>query len=198
MAFKFCPECGFKLDREYKFCPECGYKLSGKEQAVQQVEKPLKSKADNEVFNLEASFNKQLAAKENKEKAYQTKLSKALSYVLEYKYTEAEKIYESLIEDDPLDFNAHLGILRVHSNNFTKYPQIFLDNEERLRVIYDKDAKKAEKDVKVILDLFDEKQLKSNGELQKYLLDIKIREINVEIKRKENEIQKRLDKKRRF
>ena len=78
MAFKFCPECGFKLDREYKFCPECGYKLSGKEQAVQQVEKPLKSKADNEVFNLEASFNKQLAAKENKEKAYQTKLSKAL------------------------------------------------------------------------------------------------------------------------
>ena len=28
MSFKFCPECGFKLDKEYKFCPECGYKLS--------------------------------------------------------------------------------------------------------------------------------------------------------------------------
>ncbi len=27
--FKFCPECGFKFDREYKFCPECGYKLDG-------------------------------------------------------------------------------------------------------------------------------------------------------------------------
>lgn len=28
MSFKFCPECGFKFDREYKFCPECGFKLS--------------------------------------------------------------------------------------------------------------------------------------------------------------------------
>lgn len=26
MAFKFCPECGFKFDKEYKFCPECGFK----------------------------------------------------------------------------------------------------------------------------------------------------------------------------
>ena len=25
---KFCPECGFKLDREYKYCPECGFDLS--------------------------------------------------------------------------------------------------------------------------------------------------------------------------
>jgi hypothetical protein len=26
---KFCPECGFKLDRgTEKFCPECGFKLS--------------------------------------------------------------------------------------------------------------------------------------------------------------------------
>lgn len=28
MAYKFCPECGYKLDGEYKFCPECGYKLA--------------------------------------------------------------------------------------------------------------------------------------------------------------------------
>lgn len=28
MSFKFCPECGFKFDREYKFCPECGYALA--------------------------------------------------------------------------------------------------------------------------------------------------------------------------
>ncbi len=31
MSFKFCPECGFKFDKEYKFCPECGYKLTEKE-----------------------------------------------------------------------------------------------------------------------------------------------------------------------
>lgn len=28
MAYKFCPECGYKLDGEYKFCPECGFKLA--------------------------------------------------------------------------------------------------------------------------------------------------------------------------
>ena len=28
MKFKFCPECGYKFEKEYKFCPECGYKLS--------------------------------------------------------------------------------------------------------------------------------------------------------------------------
>ena len=25
--FKFCPECGIKLDKEFKFCPECGVNL---------------------------------------------------------------------------------------------------------------------------------------------------------------------------
>lgn len=25
--FKFCPECGLKLEKEFKFCPECGFNL---------------------------------------------------------------------------------------------------------------------------------------------------------------------------
>ena len=180
MAFKFCPECGFKLDREYKFCPECGYNLKSNEQTVQpQAEIMPKSKADNYDFNVESSFDKQISAKENKEKAYQAKLSKADAYISKYKYAEAEKVYESLIDDDPLDFNAHLGILRVHSSNFTKHPPIFVDVEEALATIYDKDSMKAKKDVEVILDLFDEKQLKKSGELQKYLLEMKIIEIKV-------------------
>lgn len=199
MAFKFCPECGFKLDREYKFCPECGYNLKSNEQTVQpQAEIMPKSKADNYDFNIESSFDKQISAKENKEKAYQAKLSKADAYISKYKYAEAEKVYESLIDDDPLDFNAHLGILRVHSSNFTKHPPIFVDVEEALATIYDKDSMKAKKDVEVILDLFDEKQLKKSGELQKYLLEIKIIEIKVEKRRKEKEIQKRLDHKKKI
>jgi len=27
---KFCPQCGYKLDKEFNFCPECGAKLSNK------------------------------------------------------------------------------------------------------------------------------------------------------------------------
>jgi tetratricopeptide (TPR) repeat protein len=30
--FKFCPECGLKLEKEFKFCPECGVNLEGASQ----------------------------------------------------------------------------------------------------------------------------------------------------------------------
>lgn len=30
--FKFCPECGVKLDKEFKFCPECGIEFEKQEQ----------------------------------------------------------------------------------------------------------------------------------------------------------------------
>ena len=29
-AFKFCPECGAKLEKGYKFCPQCGRALTDK------------------------------------------------------------------------------------------------------------------------------------------------------------------------
>ena len=45
MAFKFCPECGCKLDREYKFCPECGYKLLSENSSSQSFAKSIN---DNE------------------------------------------------------------------------------------------------------------------------------------------------------
>ncbi len=39
---KFCPECGYKLVKDYKFCPECGYQLSGKksENNKKSINKP--------------------------------------------------------------------------------------------------------------------------------------------------------------
>ena len=50
MSFKFCPECGYKLDGAYKFCPECGYRL---EESAAQAEAPAKSKEVNSVACLE-------------------------------------------------------------------------------------------------------------------------------------------------
>lgn len=41
---KFCPQCGYKLDKEFKFCPQCGYQISGKK--PESNKKPGKD-ADN-------------------------------------------------------------------------------------------------------------------------------------------------------
>ncbi len=70
MAFKFCPECGFKFDKDYKFCPECGYKLDG---AVKKEKKPEPlfdfsedtAKYDDERFG---GFDEQLKKQEELKK----------------------------------------------------------------------------------------------------------------------------------
>ncbi len=46
---KFCPECGYKLDKDYKFCPECGYQLSNKKSNNKKVNKNI---SDEEGKNL--------------------------------------------------------------------------------------------------------------------------------------------------
>ncbi len=69
MAFKFCPECGFKFDKDYKFCPECGYKLDGA--AEEKKPEPLfdfsedTAKYDDERFG---GFDEQLKKQEELKK----------------------------------------------------------------------------------------------------------------------------------
>lgn len=46
---KFCPECGYRLDKDYKFCPECGYQLSNKKSNNKKVNKNI---SDEEGKNL--------------------------------------------------------------------------------------------------------------------------------------------------
>ena len=171
MAFKFCPECGFKLNGEYKFCPECGYKLaqSGEKAPQQalnkepQIQTKIKEKVeksvvdDNDVFSLEASFDKQIKNKEKAENDYQTKLKAANVHILKGENDKAEEIYESLIEENPLDLNAYVGLLRISTRNFTNYF-----------------SEKAEKEIKFIVETFSKKQVKSIVELQKYLINKKI------------------------
>ena len=36
--FKHCPECGYKLEKDYKFCPECGCELKKIEQEKKDSE----------------------------------------------------------------------------------------------------------------------------------------------------------------
>lgn len=48
MDFKFCPECGFKFDREYKFCPECGYALGKKAESREPL---FEFSADTSIYD---------------------------------------------------------------------------------------------------------------------------------------------------
>ena len=49
---KFCPECGFKLERVFNFCPECGFKISsGKNRPNIQVNKNSRVQGDNKNLN---------------------------------------------------------------------------------------------------------------------------------------------------
>ena len=74
MKFKFCPECGYKFDREYKFCPECGANLNelagGAASAAPSQENKTEPKAEKFKFEfsedtagLAESFDKQLKEK---------------------------------------------------------------------------------------------------------------------------------------
>ena len=69
MAFKFCPECGFKFDKEYKFCPECGFKLDEK---TEKMPEPLFDFSDDTAKYADEKFvglEEQLRRQEQAERA---------------------------------------------------------------------------------------------------------------------------------
>ena len=74
MSFKFCPECGFKLDGIYKFCPECGFKLQDNNINTSKVE-VKKEKIDKSIKekDLTNSFDNLI----NKKNEYNDLLKKA-------------------------------------------------------------------------------------------------------------------------
>lgn len=144
MAFKFCPECGFKLDREYKFCPECGYKLSGESSQKNvdfiqnnfvednfksdknlfedlSIEDKGSSDGDFDFGGLESAFDTQIEKEKDEIDNYKMEMQKALVYCIRNKPEQAKAIYEKLIEKNPEDINAHIGMLRVASKNLTKF-----------------------------------------------------------------------------
>ena len=103
MAFKFCPECGFKLDREYKFCPECGYKLASIENASTNIindsflsASVLDAAADSDIDfgGLENAFDTQIEEQqEDESEDYESELKKALVYCIRNKPQQAKAIY---------------------------------------------------------------------------------------------------------
>ena len=131
MAYKFCPECGFKFDKVYKFCPECGFKLDG-EIAPAPAASPAKSSgampkvlntktAANKVDeSLNFSFEEQLEGAEAKQEKYEKELKKAYVHCKRGMFDQASLIYEGLVNKKFNDINAYIGFLRISTANFTK------------------------------------------------------------------------------
>ena len=121
MTFKFCPECGLKLDREYKFCPECGYKLSAESAPTSIGFFETETTFADDLGELENAFSAQLESEKSAIEDYQTELLKAQAYCMRNKFLQARNIYEQLLELDPEDIVAHVGVLKTYSKNLTEY-----------------------------------------------------------------------------
>lgn len=54
MKYKFCPECGNKLEKSFKFCPECGLSLIKKDENS-LIEKNLELQREQAKKDFEKS-----------------------------------------------------------------------------------------------------------------------------------------------
>lgn len=101
MNFKFCPECGFKFDKEYKFCPECGYKLDG---AGSKKPEPLFDFSDDTVKYADDKFS-----------GFDAQLKKA-----EFILTTGDGYNDSKSKDNPTadDIEAAVSWMKKTSDNF--------------------------------------------------------------------------------
>ena len=71
----------------------------------------------NVLSDIDKGFGKQLAESEEKAK----RIAKARVLCIRGKFAEALKIYEAVVDDEVENINGYIGILRVHSKNFTVY-----------------------------------------------------------------------------
>ncbi len=121
---KFCPNCGNKLSENAKFCPECGCKIVNDKPSNVDSLFSLGSSSDDDLFKIDSTIDNKI----NKENDYKKKIDLAYSYCLREMFDQAKKIYEEIIEEDPLNEEVFLGLLRAETKNFTQYEGTNIDN----------------------------------------------------------------------
>lgn len=69
MRYKFCPNCGEKLDGDYKFCPFCGVSFlnDGEVGEEPKNEEKTKTTSDESVDDLLAAFDVKVKEKDELE-----------------------------------------------------------------------------------------------------------------------------------
>ncbi len=177
--FKFCPECGFKFDKEYKFCPECGYKLGG---SVTE-EKPLFDFSDDtQDYDDYKGFADMVKAKQGSQIDAEP-LRRATVLCLRGEFEEAEKLTQAYIDKYYDNVEGYITLLRVHSKDFSEF-----------------EGEQIEKDIKIITKLgkggVDDDDYKDYLKAREdYLADKKVKE--EQAKKREEEKKKAAEEKRK-
>ncbi len=133
---KFCPECGTRMAvalacpncgervEGAKFCPECGTRLQG----VAPTKKKASLLSDDE--DLFAGLNAMAERAERAKAAdeeYKKLLDRAEVMLLKNDFSGSEKLYRDLIEKNPRDMNAYMGLVRVATHNYTAFDFSWID-----------------------------------------------------------------------
>ena len=124
-----CPNCKKEIivnvDKKAGVCPSCNepYVVSD---AI-PIEKEESVEMDDLSF-IAKGLNFQIEESEKKEKDYQRKLDRARSFAIRERFSDALKIYEALIDEDPGDMNGYMGIIRVVSKNYTEFEGESIDD----------------------------------------------------------------------
>ena len=124
-----CPNCKKEIivnvDKKAGVCPSCNepYVVSD---AI-PIEKEESVEMDDLSF-IAKGLNLQIEESEKKEKDYQRKLDRARSFAIRERFSDALKIYEALIDEDPSDMNGYMGIIRVTSKNYTEFEGEAIDD----------------------------------------------------------------------
>lgn len=123
MRYKFCPNCGEKLDGDYKFCPFCGVSFLNDEETGEEPknEEKTKTTSNESVDDLLAAFDVKVKEKDELEAEKSKKLSKAKSFLDEEDYSEAETSFRLFINDYPDTFDGYYGVLLALSKNFRDF-----------------------------------------------------------------------------
>ena len=127
-----CPNCNKEIivntSKKLGICPLCNEPYMTSEAII---EEPVVNDGINENDDLSfiaKGLNLQIEESEKKEKDYQRKLDRARSFAIRERYSDALKIYEALIDEDPSDMNGYMGIIRVTSKNYTEFEGEAIDD----------------------------------------------------------------------
>ena len=108
-----CPSCGANLsiegDREKVFCQYCGTQLV--------EEKPVNNYQTTNQYNTTQNIVKNIFGKEEVSAA--DNIRNADVFVSLGEYDKAEKLYMKAIDEDPADWRAWFGMVKVKTQDFT-------------------------------------------------------------------------------
>ena len=125
-----CPNCNeniiVNVEKKAGLCPKCNEPYVVSDAIIEEKEVINKKENLKDDLLLDLNFISQSLEEleeleEEKEEEYKRKLSFAKSLLFREKYDEALKIYEGLIEENPNDLNGYIGIIRVHTKNYSIY-----------------------------------------------------------------------------